>query len=318
MEYQMKNDNVIEGKNLRRKDFILLSHGARNIAEIFALHFAVFIWMIFAVRIFPLVPFIVLSLLIAAIQQRQLSEWLHEGLHFNIHPSKPVNEFVSAWLLGAFFGLPINSMRRAHFSHHAAHSFFDEGDADTAYAAIKPGTSVLKGFFMDLTGISAVRAYCGSILGRMKSGGKNEKNPNGWLISAMKEYIPVFSIQAILIATGFFTGYMYAWFLYYVALVTIYPVLSRLRLYSQHLKIDKNGCAVLTGSEITRTVDANIFERILFMSRLMQYHYEHHEIPSLPFRALQKMHKPVPDNPNRYTTTNTLVFKALAKGIKAA
>jgi fatty acid desaturase len=300
---------------VRRSEFIDAKHGRVNIATIIALHVAVIAWMVAGPIALPFWAFVVITLPLCAIQQRQMSEWLHEGVHYNIHPDRKVNEFVSAWLLGAFFGLPIAAMRRAHFSHHAAENFFDKGDIDTEYAAIAPGGSIWRGFLSDLTGFTAIKAYTGSIFTRLKDSSASQENLS--IFPTVKSYIPVLIVQITLLGASFFTGHLYAWILYYIALVTVYPVLSRLRLYAQHLEIDEEGHAILKGSGTTRTIDANLPERAIFMSRLMQYHWEHHEWPHLPFRALQKINEEIPDNPNRYAKSHGVVFKALAKGVKS-
>lgn len=306
-----------ESSGVRRNDFLSVAHGYRNIADIIFLHVAVIIWIVLGITFLPFWLFIPLTLVICAVQQRQLSEWLHEGVHYNIHPSREVNEFISTWLLAAFFGLPLGSMRKAHFSHHAAENFFDNGDIDTEYAAIHPNGSVFLGFLSDLCGLTALKAYASVIVTRLKETNEPKTSGQSWMASTLRTYMPVLVVQLALVITAFLTGHFYVWFLYYVALVTVYPVLSRLRLYAQHLEINPEGHAVLKGSGTTRTLDANLPERMIFMSRLMQYHYEHHEWPNLPYRALHHINKPVPENHNRYAKSHFVIFRALAKGVRA-
>jgi fatty acid desaturase len=306
-----------QSSGVRRNDFLSLAHGRRNVADIILLHAVVILWMILGVNWLPFWLFIPLTLIICAVQQRQLSEWLHEGVHYNIHPSRKINEFVSTWVLAAFFGLPLGSMRKAHFSHHAAENFFDNGDIDTEYAAIHPYGSVFLGFLCDLCGLTAMKAYASVILTRLQKKSESKVSGQSWVASIFRTYMPVFTVQLILVGAAVLTGHFYAWLLYYAALVTIYPVLSRLRLYAQHLEINPEGHAVLKGSGTTRTLDANLPERMIFMSRLMQYHYEHHEWPNLPYRALHHINKAVPDNHNRYAKSHFVIFKALARGVRA-
>ena len=99
---------------------------------------------------------------------------------------------------------------------------------------------------------------------------------------------------------------------YYVSMVTLYPAISRLRLYGQHLYIDDQGNAKLSGSEISRTIFGSFWDRLFISSRLMQYYREHHRIPHLPYRAIEILAKEnKTDNPNAYLNSHWLVLKAL-------
>ena len=307
-------DLETQSASVRRADYLTPAHGRRNLLDIGVLYAGVLTWMVAGANFLPLWAFIPLSLIICGVQQRQLAEWLHEGVHYNIHPNRKINEAVSKWVLAASFGIPLSSMRAAHFSHHAAHKFFDERDMDTAYAAIFPGQSVWRGFLSDLCGLTAIKAYAGSILPRLKKDNGSEAKTS--ILSTIQLYIPVAIVQIIYIASSAMAGHFYIWILYYISLVTVYPVLSRLRLYAQHLEVGPDGNAVLAGSGTTRTIKAGFLERMIIQSRLMQYHFEHHVWPHLPYRALETVFEPVANNQNRYTTSHSVVFKALSKGVK--
>lgn len=305
-------------KQVSRKDYLTLALGRRNVVEIVAMHAGLAAALALAFAALPLWGAVLLSLPLCAIHQRHASEWLHEGLHFNIHPSRRINEFVSTWLLAAVFGFPLAAMRRSHFEHHGVKHFFDAQDPDTVYAIVHNRRSLALALLRDLSGFTAVSGYLHVIIRRLKpaSGGPDSRKDaeKGTLLKSILLYGPIVSLQALLLGTTALFGHLEIWVVYYLSLITLYPLLSRLRLYGQHVMIDAHGQAIFAGSDVSRTVDGTWLDRLLISSHLMCFHYEHHAKPHLPFRALRALAQPVEGNPNRYTRSHLPVLKAIVKG----
>jgi hypothetical protein len=112
---------------------------------------------------------------------------------------------------------------------------------------------------------------------------------------------------------AYILGRLEAPFLYYLSLVTLYPLLNRLRTYSQHVTIAASG-SVFAGSTASRTIDAGLLDRIFHTSRLLMNHHEHHLNPHLPYRALRHLVEPTEDR-NRYAKSRWSVLRSIYAGL---
>jgi fatty acid desaturase len=280
--------------------------GFMNVAEILMMHISMAAWIYFAPSLLSALPFYLLTLVISALHQRQASEWLHEGLHFNIHPNRAINELVSQFGLAAIFAINVNKMRAAHFRHHQAKAFFSEDDIDTKYAIVTSKKSFVLSLLRDISGITALTNYLSVMLlsGNKGSIGRTRK------IDKVKFYLSVLLVYGTLGALVIHFEFVGVG-IYLGALATLYPILSRLRLYGQHLRINANGAALIAQSPVSRTVNGNLVDRVFISSRLMMYHWEHHKYPGLPFRELEKIAKIDYSDVNRCTSSHWPVFVAL-------
>jgi fatty acid desaturase len=282
--------------------------GLVNILEILVMHGLLVAWICFAPLLLSTLPFCLLTLVISAAHQRQASEWLHEGLHFNLYPNRTINELVSQFGLAAIFVVNLQVMRAAHFRHHKVTSFFSEHDTDTRYAIATSRKDLMLSLLRDILGVTALRSYVGVMLSSKNKGFKVKDDT----IGAMAFYL------SILLLYGAF-GVLFICFeyagvaVYLVSMATLYPVLGRLRLYGQHLQIANDGRALIEESHVSRTVNGTLLDRIFISSRLMQYHWEHHRYPGMPFRELEKLAKIDYSNVNRCASSHWPVLKALWK-----
>lgn len=95
-------------------------------------------------------------------------------------------------------------------------------------------------------------------------------------------------------------------------MITIYPLLSRIRLYGQHIEIKNPICANLNNSSVSRNIKGTLLDRLLISSRLMQYHGERHLKPNLPFRAIEKIAQSHTSNDlNKEASYHFIILKAL-------
>lgn len=281
--------------------------GLVNVLEILIMHVAMGAWIYFAPSLLSPLLFYLFTFVISAVHQRQMSEWLHEGLHFNIHPNRVVNDIVAQFGLAAFFAINASMMRAAHFRHHKVTSFFSEQDIDTRYAIVTSKKDLILSLLRDLSGLTALRNY----LGVMLSSKNKELMAKRQVIGTTGFYLSVSLVYGSLGALFIYFDRAAAGVIYFVSLATLYPVLGRLRLYGQHLQIDENGSALIEQSPVSRTVNGTLLDRIFISSRLMQYHWEHHKYPGMPFRELKKIAKIDYSDANRCTSSHWPVLAAL-------
>ena len=145
--------------------------------------------------------YLVSSLCICAIHQRLISEWLHEGLHYNIHKIK-INEFVSSFFSGINFALPLKQIRKAHFTHHSHKEFFSLDDLDTSFAIVKSKNDLLIALFKDLSGYTALSSYTKIIISRLIPSKKTHELVSGKFV--VFAYFPTLIVHATILTLCFF------------------------------------------------------------------------------------------------------------------
>lgn len=261
-----------------RQAWLRPRHAVLNIGYLVLMHGALLGWLWFGAQSLPFAWYVLLSIIAATLHQRVLSEWFHEATHWNLVPGREWNDRLADLLIGTFNGTRVRSNRPGHFAHHAVSRYFGPDDPDTAAAAAGTPAELRRGLLRDLTGRTALSAFL-----RAASGSDGERRVDwpwyGWL--------------ALVHGAGF--GATLAarrpelYFLYFVPLLTLYPVANRLRLYAQHAELRPDGSAVLRGSPVSRTCHAGWLEQVLLQSPMIMYHHEHHARPALPYRALRQL-----------------------------
>ncbi|MGQ0805357.1 MAG: fatty acid desaturase family protein [Actinomycetota bacterium] len=288
----------------KRREFLTPWHGAVNVAHILTTHALLLAWFWLGFRYLPLALYIVGSLPVCLVHQRAMSEWIHEGAHFNVVPSHRWNDRFTNLLAGMWFALPVRVYRAIHLQHHRKHDFFVADDPDTVFLEVRSRRTFWLGVVRDLTGLTILRQ-----LGRF-----NESD----LVSSRDRRTTGLSAAAIVavFALAFWIGRIDAALLYYGTLATLYPLLNRLRTYGQHVAVEQSGQSRFDGSGVSRTIDAGLLDRIVHTSPRLMYHHEHHQYPHLPYRALRQVLEPS-DDVNQYTRSRWRVLRAVYAGLPA-
>ena len=222
-------------EKLSRQNFLTEKFSLINLINIMFLHIFIILFFIFLeYNTINSITYFLFGWVVCSVHQRQVSEWLHEGIHFNIHKNKIINDFVSKYFLGYLMGIPLNSIRKNHFNHHAQKDFFGPDDDDTAYAKFSNTRHLLLSVFLDLIGFNAIKNY---LVAFFKTSG--EKNVKVVGNSFFKNFLPIIILQISLIIFFVSIGKFYLYILYYFSLISLYPLLSRIRVYGQHLHLIK-------------------------------------------------------------------------------
>jgi fatty acid desaturase len=271
------------------------------VLHLLATHVLLIAWFWLGGRFLPVAAYVPLSLVACIIHQRAMSEWIHEGAHFNLVPNRRWNDRLTNALAGNWFALPVRVYRETHFAHHRNDVSFVPDDPDTAFPELHSRRRVLARHSQRHHRIddpSAVRRF--------------EVNESR---ASERRVLAVAAVANFaLIVVAYIFGRLEAPYLYYLSLVTLYPLLKRLRTYSQHVTIAASGSVVFAGSSASRTIDAGLLDRIIHTSRLLMNHHEHHLNPHLPYRALRHLVEPTEDR-NRYATSRWSVLRSTYAGL---
>ncbi|MEQ1803544.1 MAG: fatty acid desaturase [Gammaproteobacteria bacterium] len=285
------SDSVATDAGLRRR-YLGWQQGLMNLGWLLAMHAALFaaLWWLPAY----------LAVIVCVIHQRLLSEWFHEATHWNLLPDRGWNDRVADLLIGPFNGTRVRNNRPGHFRHHAAREYFVPADPDTAKAAATTRRDLWTGVLRDVTGQTALSAFlrasggaAAGDAGARTAGRADGTTPAGGIDRAW------FGGLALLHGAGFAAtlaaGRWELYPLYFGALLTLYPLANRVRLYAQHAEIATDGSVRLNGSTASRTFHAGLLEQVLLHGPMIMYHHEHHARPALPYRALRVIAGRSPD-----------------------
>jgi fatty acid desaturase len=283
-----------------RATYLRTRHGVLNVLHILREHALLLAWFIVAPRFLPWFVYVPGSLFACLVHQRAMSEWIHEGAHYNLWPTRRVNDVLTDVLAGVWFLMPVSVYRATHFAHHAKADFFVPDDPDTEFLDVETRRDFQRGVLRDLCGLTILRQFLRF----------DEKAPDKhllWRGGAALVHVGV-------IAVAWWFGRLDIPILYYVTLATLYPLLNRLRVYGQHVTLDPSGASQFRDSATSRTIDAGWFDRILHTSPRLMYHHEHHAYPHLPYRALRGLVDHDGDV-NRYTRRRVVVLRAVYRGL---
>jgi fatty acid desaturase len=285
----------------KRRDYLRPWHGVLNVLHVIGNHALLLLWFWLGHRLLPLAAFLPLSLLFSLAHQRAMSEWIHEGAHYNLVPGRTWNDRWANLTAGLFFGVPVASYRAVHFAHHGKHDFFVEEDPDTYFLTVGTKREFRRGVLHDLTGLTLLSQF------RRSRAADSTRGEQVWRALTVV-------LHAGLLTLAVWTGRIEAALVYYGSLAVAYPLLNRLRTYAQHVTIEPTGQSRVAGSATSRTVDAGLLDRLILDSARLLYHHEHHQYPHLPYRALKQLVTDT-DDINAYSRSRTAVLRAVYRGL---
>lgn len=287
-----------------RRDHLGAVESVLNVAHLALTDALLIAWFWLGYEYLPLWAYVPLSLVACVIHQRAMSEWIHEAAHYCLTRSRFWNDFLGNLLSGIWFALPVGVYRASHTDHHRAHAFFVEGDPETGLLVVATKRELRRAILRDLVGGTMVVQYR-----RFRA----EQSEGGGGLGLRLVFA---GCLVGLVALMWWIGRLDVIVLYYGSLVTLYPLLNRLRTYVQHARLEPDGTAQLAGSTVSRTTDCGLLDRIVWTSPRLLYHDDHHRYPYLPWRALAAMYEPT-DDPNVCVTRRMPVLRAVSRGLPA-
>lgn len=228
-------------------------------------------------------------------RQLALAVMMHEAAHGTLFRTRWLNEHVADWLCARPVWSDIARYRKHHLGHHAHTG--TERDPDLALAPVEPMTraSLVRKIGRDLTGIAGLRRFAGLALMASERLAYNVGGGTRWVKRGFAFHARAFArntwktaatnaaMFAILAAAG--AGWVYlAWV---VAWFTTFGLYLRIRMLAEH------ACTARTSDPLrnTRTTYANLVARATVAPLHVNYHLEHHLLPTTPWYRLPALHR---------------------------
>ncbi len=243
------------------------------------------IWIVIAAALSlaalkPSVWTIVAAVLLISSRQQALLNVEHEAVHRKLFSGRRLNDAVGRWLCAAAVGSPFNAAQHRHLTHHRRLATDQDPDAELHSGADKATRAGLARHFIG----GLLGAYAAMILVGPAARGEASTTTRADLISLLVAQIVMVGVLSLLLAPWVYP------LLWLAPLFTITMLVHLIRSFVEHAIIDSESPA---HSNRLITIASNPFERALFAPFGMNYHAEHHLLPSVPASRLRRLHRRV-------------------------
>lgn len=238
----------------------------------------------------------VLAVVLIGGRQLALAILMHECAHGSLFRTRWMNEHLGKWLIAAPMWLQLADYRRHHLKHHAHTSL--EGDPDLGLVTPFPTTrwSLARKFLRDLTGLAflrrtvAVLLMDAGVLTYSASTGQQRVVPRPPVSSMLKALLvhtgPMVvtnvALWGVLAALGH--GWLYLGWV--IANATTFSLFLRIRSIAEHAVTEASDDPL----RHTRTTQAGLLARLTVAPHHVNYHLEHHLLPTVPHYRLKRLH----------------------------
>ncbi len=243
-------------------------------------------------------PFsILIALTILGGRQLALGILLHDCSHRSWFKTSGFNEFFGHWFAGIPVLVPLLFYRDYHFIHHTKTGTNEDPDVGNIKSYPVSKASMRRKMMRDFVGLTGIKNMIALLLyvntgrpGNAVSMGAHKKKITGrqMLKISVKNYSHLFLFHGLCIAIFTYLGHPALYFLWWAAFIFTYPFIMRVRQIAEH-----GAMPILSSTDVrdnTRTTLPAWWERIFFAPHRVNYHCEHHYIPTVPGYNLPKMH----------------------------
>jgi fatty acid desaturase len=195
--------------------------------------------------------------------------------------NKYLNDLICNFSFAYPIGIDVQTYRSVHLPHHQYLNEDKDPDLDLyTYAKKQLFGSIIKDF-LGITAINRLKVYSNISRSRKKDKNKIKNLVGKFLIN--------FSLISILsLFFGLFNGFTLYISLWVFPIVSIFPIIIRMRTISEHSP-SKDNFNKDVPLFIARTTKCNFIEKYVLGSQ-MEYHFEHHIFPNIPYRSQKLMH----------------------------
>lgn len=241
---------------------------------------------------------ILASVLILGGRQLGLAILMHEAAHRSLFRTRWINDFVGYWMGGVPIWQRLEGYRLHHRRHHARTN--TDADPDRALSAPFPVTpaSLVRKFARDAVGLTGLRRMFGQLLmdlGIIKysvappveKADPSERTPATMAAGLARHTLPFVAFNVGLWALAYALGAGWVWLLWFGAYLTSFSAFIRMRSIAEHACTSPSENPFLN----TRTTRANLLAKLTVAPHGVNYHLEHHLLPTVPAHQLPELHR---------------------------
>lgn len=289
-------------KKLNYKDYLSTSEvqSLRQANDAKALWMFGFNWLVVVLCFFVLassasIAVKVLAMFVLAGRQLGLGILMHECGHQAFFSTVPRNRFFGHWLAGMPLLIPLEFYRTYHLQHHAKTG--SEEDPDVGNIAQYPVSkaSMVRKVLRDFSGLSGLKMLYGVLFfvlpnraGNAVSLGINKEKVSSGSGVAFQNISHATLLHTLFIALFYAVGEPWLYLMWWVSYIFFYPFIIRVRQIAEHGAMPALASADVR--DTTRTTIASWFARAFFAPNYVNYHCEHHFLPTVPSYNLAAMH----------------------------
>ena len=234
-----------------------------------------------AIAVFWLAPAwytFVLAFVVVSSRQQALLNCEHEAVHGKFLPGRRWNDFAGTFLCAAAVGSPFGAAKARHLSHHRLLGTPDDPDRELHSGDNKRTRTGLVRYFLN----GLLGGYAGMVL--MGPRAPSAASAAG---SARRDLLSLALVQGA-IAAGLTLSF--AWWVYpalwLAPLASVTALCHLIRSFAEHAITDSEVPA--HGNRLI-TIRSFFLERALVSPYNMNYHAEHHLLPSVPAPRLREL-----------------------------
>lgn len=234
----------------------------------------------FFVSIFPNVLTVLMAVFLIGGRQLGLAILMHEAGHGILFETDKLNNRIGQWLCAYPMLADVHAYAATHRQHHRLAGSDKDPDLPNYQSYPVEKASFRRKIIRDLTGQTGIKLLSGILLSsndRMLSTEQTKTHLLGGLLA-----------NAVLafIAINLFSIWIYL--IWWLAYLTTYPLFARLRQVAEHGSVED--LYDPDPRKHTRTTVPNILEQLFVCPNNVNYHCEHHFIPTVPCYRLKELH----------------------------
>lgn len=231
------------------------------------------------VAIWPNFITVVIALLIIGGRQLSFAILMHDCGHNSLFKSTRLNQFVGTWLAAAPVFSDMQTYSRQHSIHHKDVGTAKDPDLGNYAGYPISKVSLLRKVLRDLCGLTALKFWFYILKTRLNS--KNSMVTNTALVRGL-------AVNLVFLLSCYLLNIAWLYLVWFLAYNTTYFLFLRIRHVGEHAAVPDPLSKNMF--ENTRTTLSSWWERLLVCPVYVNYHIEHHLLPSVPPYNLKKMH----------------------------
>jgi fatty acid desaturase len=243
-------------------------------------------------------PVMALALVFIAGRMLGLSILMHEASHRALFKNEWLNDTLADWLCGRPIFIEVAKYRKHHMIHHR-----ETGTtADIDYSLVKDfptsRASLLRKFVRDLLGITGIKSLIGlslmnagvlkwTVANNIQRLPKNNQHIVHYMQTFFKNAWPTLVFNGALFWGTLAVGHTEMFLAWIIAYLSPYQLFIRIRSIAEHAMTEQSPNMLKN----TRSTKAGWIARALVAPFNVNYHIEHHVMPTASFWQLPRLHK---------------------------